>query len=651
MDPLSLVPQHVRVLAQKGAVRGQAGSFPRNLHRPLPWSQPEELAFVAIIDISGYSKLSSYLQEVLGTDSGAKVKELLNKPINVIIKHVHQSGGSVVKFAGDAVIAMWPIDGHEDSSKRTVARRVFKGCLQLIAYFQNYELVIPEKINRSSSSSAASRMGTFNRRESSILPETGRRTSLMPDDIDKGPKKTQPLKIHIGLSADQLQHVHIGYAISPNDSNEVFPRSEYFVCGKGLKNAGILLGLGKPGDLTFDSASYNWVIDAMQTESSFPPVRKGSRELNARYFMVNDTDPVDKYLACLSQALSQTVEASKDVESILTLSTERHQHFTSIIVPYLDDALARSVRTIIPISQSQELDGESPYTVDLTNYDQLRGVAILFVYFPAFNVETIAENKNLEILQKISLIVIEAIRKHQGCLRQFNCDDKSMTALLVWGLEGFAHEQGECYFSMAAAMDMASQLKEVIGSDFAIGATKGTVFAGIIGNSNRSDGTLLGVCVNNAARLMCLDRCKGGILCDDETFKDTSDDFEYDTEIPEVTLKGVAAPVKIYAPLRRKQKGQNVKSQSVSFQGREKETKALNSVVASWLNDVKERVLIEGRSGTGKSATARALENNIRKDASNFGKMPRKSSKYSIISIRFYYTRTLQFHQSERYQI
>ncbi|KAJ3143210.1 hypothetical protein HK100_000009 [Physocladia obscura] len=82
--------------------------FPGALkRRELPYSFLESFALVAIIDISGYSKLSSYLQEVLGTDSGAKVKELLNKPINIIIKHVHESGGSVVKFAGDAVIATW----------------------------------------------------------------------------------------------------------------------------------------------------------------------------------------------------------------------------------------------------------------------------------------------------------------------------------------------------------------------------------------------------------------------------------------------------------------------------------------------------------------------------------------------------------------
>ncbi|KAJ3250604.1 hypothetical protein HDU77_006491 [Chytriomyces hyalinus] len=618
MDPLGLVPQHIRQLTRRTKEKPPSNtscssSLNRRTPQPLPRTVAEEFAFVAIIDISGYSKLSSYLQEVLGADSGAKIKELLNKPINVIIKHVHLSGGSIVKFAGDAVIAMWSVESAEKSAREVMARRVFLGCLQLIAYFQNYELVIPEKAIRSQGGTpSVSMRSNGSRRESSILEPEKRRSSYVTEALEKQPKKTLPLKIHIGLGAGSLQHIHIGDLVSVGTHEENSSRSEYFIAGKALKSSGILLGLGKPGDFTFDTIGHDLVIEAMAQEPSFPPVRKGSRELNGRFFMVADTDPIEKYVACITQSLGPNVAFTGESEGRLFLPSERDPQFIATILPYVDDALAQCMRQINTYSVTEDLDGESPFSVDLGNYDQLRGVAVLFLYFPAFNVETVSQPENLSILQKIIQIIIAATRRHQGCLRQFNCDDKSLTALLVWGLEGFAHEKSECYFSMAAAMDIASQLKPVIGPEFAIGATKGTVFAGIVGNSSRSDGTLLGVCVNNAARLMCLDRCRGGILCDEDTYKDTEDEFEYDTGIPEATLKGVPNPVKIYAPLQTNTGEQRLKVVRSSIEGRSSEISEIQEVITSWQNDGKKRLLISGRSGTGKSALAHLAEDKIR---------------------------------------
>ncbi|KAJ3021830.1 UNVERIFIED_CONTAM: hypothetical protein HDU68_009431, partial [Siphonaria sp. JEL0065] len=596
MDPLSLVPQHIRALIKKKAVGQSEGadqlasltstmSRTRKHSLELPYSRQEEFALVAIIDISGYSKLSSYLQEVLGSDSGAKVKELLNKPINAIIKHVHLSGGSVVKFAGDAVIAMWSVPSTETSAKEIVVRRVFSSCLQLMSFFKNYELVIPEKTTNKQIVIITSNQRSSNERRNSVeLNDRRRSASVISEALEKQTRK-QPLKIHIGLGIGEMQHIHIGDVIKNGSMDGLHSRSEYFIAGKALKNSGILLGLGKPGDFTFDSIGHDLVIGAMTSEPSFPPVRKGSRELGGRYFMVTERDPIDKYLACLSQALGpNSLRSSIDSEGTLTNVKDRDPAFISTIVPYIDDALAQSVRIVEPANSTEELDGESPFSVDLGNYDQLRGVAILFLYFPVFNVDTVAQPDNLEMLQKVTVIILAAMRKHQGCLRQFNCDDKSLTALLVWGLEGFAHEKSECYFSMAAAMEMAPQLTKVIGKDFAIGATKGTVFAGIIGNQNRCDGTLLGVCVNNAARLMCLDRCKGGILCDEDSYRDTCDSIEYDTEIPEATLKGVEHLVKIYAPLEKNKMESKVDKPRLILEGRDKELGEISEALASWIS-------------------------------------------------------------------
>ncbi|KAJ3348698.1 hypothetical protein HDU83_001101 [Entophlyctis luteolus] len=593
MDPLALVPQHIRDLILSGD-----SSVNCPLEDTFPFARREEFAVVAIIDISGYSKLSSYLQEILGTDSGAKVKELLNKPINVIIKHVHQSGGSIVKFAGDAVIATWKKKPATIENRETLTRSVFLGCLHLMNFFKNYELSVPEKSNPK-----CAQFPLTSGRESEYSTERRRSSLLAADSAEKNTKKI-PLKIHIGLGVGEMQHIHIGHSVA-NGSAECLLRSEYFVAGKALRCSGLLLGLGKPGDLTFDSAANDLVSTAFINEPSFPPVRKSSRELGGRYFMVTETDPVDKYIECLVQDLGAKAKSLASFES--KLITKRPENYVEHIAPYVDDSLAQRIQSTAPTEESNTSEGDNYSIVDLGNYDQLRGVAVLFVYFPSFNVETISEPENLSLLQKITVIIIKAVREHQGCLRQFNCDDKSLTALLVWGLEGFAHEKSECYFSMAAAMDAAIELKKLLGDKFAIGVTKGTVFAGIIGNHHRCDGTLLGVCVNNAARLMCLDNCKGGILCDIDTYRDTCDSIDYDVNIPEVVLKGVAEPVKVYAPIQRnKNDGRSSRRLSV-FAGRDEELQQISRIIETWIAESKKRLIVFGRSGTGKSVVANLI--------------------------------------------
>ncbi|KAJ3076670.1 Adenylate cyclase type 10 [Podochytrium sp. JEL0797] len=92
---LSLVPQHTRDLILRRDFQGP------------PWADVSDFGLTAIIDISGYSKLTSHLQTLYGNDGCAKIKELLNPPIKIIIKCVEDAYGSVVKFSGDAVIATW----------------------------------------------------------------------------------------------------------------------------------------------------------------------------------------------------------------------------------------------------------------------------------------------------------------------------------------------------------------------------------------------------------------------------------------------------------------------------------------------------------------------------------------------------------------
>lgn len=77
-------------------------------------------AAVLFADISGFTRLTESLAEA-GPTGVETIANVLNEYFGQLIDIVHQYGGDVVKFAGDAVIAVWTIasdDGTADSVSR-----------------------------------------------------------------------------------------------------------------------------------------------------------------------------------------------------------------------------------------------------------------------------------------------------------------------------------------------------------------------------------------------------------------------------------------------------------------------------------------------------------------------------------------------------
>ncbi|HSO11866.1 MAG TPA: adenylate/guanylate cyclase domain-containing protein [Anaerolineales bacterium] len=90
---------------------------------PSPIESPvaEEIqAAVLFADISGFTRLTESLAEA-GPAGVENIANILNEYFGQLIDIVHQYGGDVVKFAGDAVIAVWNIvsdDGAVDTISR-----------------------------------------------------------------------------------------------------------------------------------------------------------------------------------------------------------------------------------------------------------------------------------------------------------------------------------------------------------------------------------------------------------------------------------------------------------------------------------------------------------------------------------------------------
>src|SRR6266496_6329382 len=78
---------------------------------PSPIESPvaeEFQAAVLFADISGFTLLTERMAEK-GPTGVETLARILNEYFGQLIDIIHDYGGDVVKFAGDAVIAVWPI--------------------------------------------------------------------------------------------------------------------------------------------------------------------------------------------------------------------------------------------------------------------------------------------------------------------------------------------------------------------------------------------------------------------------------------------------------------------------------------------------------------------------------------------------------------
>ena len=65
-------------------------------------------------DISGYTNLSENMTKKYGERGPEFLSVHLNRYFSLMVKTVASEGGDVFKYAGDAMIVLWPPDSDED---------------------------------------------------------------------------------------------------------------------------------------------------------------------------------------------------------------------------------------------------------------------------------------------------------------------------------------------------------------------------------------------------------------------------------------------------------------------------------------------------------------------------------------------------------
>ncbi|KAJ3193638.1 Adenylate cyclase type 10 [Irineochytrium annulatum] len=439
------------------------------------------------------------------------------------------------------------------------------------------------------------------------------------------------LKIHIGIGIGSMLQVYVG---SDGIEQGQRPRREFFIAGNAVVEAGVLLNNAKSGEVAMPSRAFALLKNHLGTLadratrmedatlfSEKSDLGAMSRQLQGSLatWMSTHNTPVTRSEGELGNADDDNLEIHDGLlpfleESLaerISKATARRQTSTPDQLPSSDT----ECRTSLAISRPATALNR-PWSMD-SEVGQLRNVSVVFVRFSALSVESMDDPKTLSKVQTAFGIIMETLRRLDGCLRQFACDDKASSALIVFGLAGFAHEKGEEKVACLAAWEICAKLRVLMGSGFSIGVTSGTVFYGIVGNESRSDSTCMGAAVNLAARIMTHSYSAGRVVCDERTSTKSSLDFTFDP-LPEVHFKGSNAPVKIFhlakkggAPVNEEHKEEKSEEGPERLFGRECEMTSMLEQVEKWVSGETVRLVVLGRSGSGKSALARWLKSSL----------------------------------------
>ncbi|KAJ1550065.1 hypothetical protein HK096_008926, partial [Nowakowskiella sp. JEL0078] len=458
------VPRHVRKVYQCDSKISQTVNS-----CGFPFFIGDENSAVAIIDISGYSNLTTELSKTLG-NSGAgadKLRAIINITLDRLVQIVTRSGGDIFKFAGDSMICCWSsqhtitfINGtNQDLApcsptspnlqpEKSCKERAFRCCLDILYDFQNHEDPSPFQ-------SAPLTTANIRRNRSHTIASP---TSNVPTDsvINLSNKSEKALSLHIGFGLGHTCMVHVGV---PG------VRRECFLVGKSVLEASEILDIAGKGEMALTRDAWNALSILFPCVDELVEVRSNEiivlanaavnrllgkevkevvvprHAIRRRSFMIMPTSTMR------AEALTST--SNENLGSNSPLRFERKKslvspppmlpfHHEVSVFPMFVNTELKVLGSIVPTApQFKEYINEALVArLSTSNEDQqfavnmIRKLTVVFIKIADFPVASALES--MKIAQNIMEIIIPPLRQHEGTMRQFNVDDKGATVLLVW---------------------------------------------------------------------------------------------------------------------------------------------------------------------------------------------------------------------------
>ncbi|XP_034836229.1 adenylate cyclase type 10-like isoform X1 [Maniola hyperantus] len=450
----------------------------------------ETKRFVGVLlmaDVSGYTALSERYNNT-GKGGTYRLTVTLNTYLGSLIEVIYSHGGDIIKFAGDAFLALWKTD------KRTFLCHTIHtaiACALIIQHsFGSYETDV--KVN---------------------------------------------LKVKLAISAGNLIFSPIGSGIDMN----------YIITGLPVIEAKIAESLCDSGEVKLTptawghcySRNYDHVIsdDGHVTIKAIlydPREKDVSKPFLGFATMIRQ---INKPLVALANLPDFLLYDSAELSATDMSKKNELLSLRRTILSAEEKNIGTEIRKFMIRPVLTQIDAHQP----LEYLTEMRQVSILFI---TLKPKECPFPQLITIVNNSYQITSDIVYKSMGCVNKIILFDKDVMILVIFGLRGFKHES-----EAQAALKCAYSIKKSVSAldgvlEVSIGVTSGQVYCGVVGHPLRREFTVIGAIVNKAARFMCNFRNK--ITCDEATYiksKMSSNGF---TLQPPTELKGIIQPGKIY---------------------------------------------------------------------------------------------------------
>lgn len=448
------------------------------------------------LDISSFTTIS----ELLASESGIRGPEMLARSVNKLftqlVRLVQRAGGDIFKFAGDAVIVLWPVNEADGETLKVVAHRAVQCAMDVQKTVP--ELKLDEfrseknkKLDLSFAFKCGVGVGTV-----SIVHLGGGRLAFggFASEYEEGRTSTKRV-----LDPRTQTSTSTGAAIAG--------RREYIALGEPLKQAFASEKHATRHDIVVSSQTWSQVCEFFTQKEA-----KG-RKMEG-FVLIGE----------------QKVNIKKKKQQETTLPQKEW------------------MLTYVPRSAHLFLEVEAHTRKDWVS--ELRRVTVLFINMgvPKDKLNAmLLRHEGIETLHEYFSTVQAAVMDYEGSVNKFLMDDKGSTVIAVFGLPPISHEN-DATRGVLASLAISTSL-QAMGAEPAVGVATGIAFCGVVGHpGGRREYTVLGDIVNLSARLMQRATEKQeGVLCDQETYYQAQEHLEF-KYLKGILVKGKAKRVDVWQP-------------------------------------------------------------------------------------------------------
>lgn len=451
-------------------------------------ADPKRLVGVLMMaDVAGYTSLSERYTNT-GKGGTYRLTVTLNTYIGALVDIIYNHGGDVIKFAGDAFLALWKTEKKQFLSH--TIHTVITCALVIQHSYAKYETDV--KIN---------------------------------------------LRVKIAISAGNLLFSVIGSGIDMN----------YILFGLPVMEAKLAESMCISGEVKLTPSAwghcYSRNYDHILHDDGHVTIKTilydpNDNEVNKPYLGFSALiRNIRKPYTTIESIPNNLMESPKNLSPSDIAKKAEALYLRRAILVAEERNIGSDIRKFMIQPVLTQIDAHQP----LEYLTEMRQVSVLFITLKPRECTPL---QLITIVNNAYQITCEIVYKSMGCVNKIILFDKDVMILVIFGLRGFKHESEaqaalKCGYSIRKSL---AALDGVLG--VSLGVTTGQVYCGVVGHPLRREFTVIGAIVNKAARLMCTYRNK--ITCDEATFMKSKMSSNSFTLQAKANLKGINDPGKIY---------------------------------------------------------------------------------------------------------